>query len=352
MPKFFITGVLFLLLLGAGYGITQAARSIPWDCADWQAFAHADRTTAILESLAENRGKTLYCGIDQSDTFTKAETWAAGKDRNERDDTVYFGERGIFRGFIAAQEGWLTEGESGVTGVSIDRILSFPGRNGGALSGSNDSRLALPPTLLPSPAAGKRTAWFAPIGAQAPGRRWALNPWDNGRPGVLRWAAPCPSRRTGRSTGRRTLLRGRAIRTAPQPRAPPGGKGRRKRRPPHPPSAFAKPGGPNMSPAAPSSAPAITITKARTGTTWVGFTGRILKRATPIDTRPGKAAPGRPPARKWSGAAGGRGCYSSKDLGPAGPPLPSFPRKRGSRRYCLIMPQSWQAPAGFPLTRE
>ena len=102
------------------------ARSIPWDCADWQAFAHADRTTAILESLAENRGKTLYCGIDQSDTFSKAETWEAGKDRNERDDTVYFGERGQFRGFIAAQEGWLTEGESGVTGVSRDRIFEFP----------------------------------------------------------------------------------------------------------------------------------------------------------------------------------------------------------------------------------
>ena len=128
MPKFFIGGIVLLLLLGAGYGIAtiQAARAIPWDCADWQAFAHADRTTAILESLAENRGKTLYCGIDQSDTFAKAETWEAGKDRNERDDTVYFGERGIFRGFIAAQEGWLTEGESGVTGVSIDRIFEFP----------------------------------------------------------------------------------------------------------------------------------------------------------------------------------------------------------------------------------
>ena len=110
---------------GGGYPSAQA-RAIPWDCSDWQAFVHADRTTAILESLAENRGKTLYCGIDQSDTFSKAETWAAGKDRNERDDTVYFGERGQFRGFIAAQEGWLTEGESGVTGVSIDRIFEFP----------------------------------------------------------------------------------------------------------------------------------------------------------------------------------------------------------------------------------
>ena len=128
MPRLFIPGLVLILLLVAGYGLapTQAARAIPWDCADWQAFAHADRTTAILESLAENRGKTLYCGVDQSDTFSKAETWEAGKDRNERDDTIYSGERGIFRGFIAAQEGWLTDGESGVTGVSIDRIFEFP----------------------------------------------------------------------------------------------------------------------------------------------------------------------------------------------------------------------------------
>ncbi len=128
MPKFLMLGIaLFLVLAAAGYGIaTLQARSIPWDCADWQAFAHSDRTTSILESLAENRGKTLYCGVDQSDTFTKAETWEAGKDRNERDDTVYFGKRGQFRGFIAAQEGYLTDGESGVTGVSIDRIFEFP----------------------------------------------------------------------------------------------------------------------------------------------------------------------------------------------------------------------------------
>ena len=128
MPKLLAVSIALFLLLGAGYGLAtiQAARSIPWDCTDWQAFAHSDRTTVILESLAENRGKTLYCGIDQSDTFSKAETWAAGKDRNERDDTIYSGERGIFRGFIAAQEGWLTEGESGITGVSIDRIFEFP----------------------------------------------------------------------------------------------------------------------------------------------------------------------------------------------------------------------------------
>ena len=126
MPKLFIAGIAIFLLLGAGYGALQAARSIPWDCSDWQAFAHSDRTTAILESLAENRGKTLYCGIDQSDTFGKAETWEAGKDRNERDDTVYWGERGSFRGFIAAQEGWLTDGESGITGQSIATIFEFP----------------------------------------------------------------------------------------------------------------------------------------------------------------------------------------------------------------------------------
>ena len=76
--------------------------------------------------MATNRGKTLYCGVDQSDTFTKAETWQAGKDRNERDDTVYQGQNGRFRGFLAAQEGYLTDGESGVTGISRARIFEFP----------------------------------------------------------------------------------------------------------------------------------------------------------------------------------------------------------------------------------
>ena len=80
----------------------------------------------ILESLAANRGKAIYCAIDQSDTWTKAETWAAGRDRNERDDTVYFGESGNFRGFLSAQEGYLTDGESGVTGVSRELIFEFP----------------------------------------------------------------------------------------------------------------------------------------------------------------------------------------------------------------------------------
>ena len=113
-------------------GAAEAApRSIPWDCSDWKespavADADAPRISMILESLAANRGKSIYCAIDQSDTWTKAETWAAGRDRNERDDTVYFGESGNFRGFLSAQEGYLTDGESGVTGISRDRIFEFP----------------------------------------------------------------------------------------------------------------------------------------------------------------------------------------------------------------------------------
>ena len=114
-----------------GEDLAAATRSIPWDCSDWQAAAAVadaedDRVSVILESLATNRGKTLYCGVDQSDTFTKAETWEAGKDRNERDDTVYYGENGRFRGFLAAQEGWLTDGASGVTGISREWIFEFP----------------------------------------------------------------------------------------------------------------------------------------------------------------------------------------------------------------------------------
>ena len=150
MPKPLLVIPFLLVLLGGsillltwGYQTAQA-RSIPWDCSDWQAFAHDDRTTAILETLAENRGKTLYCGIDQSDTFGKAETWAAGKDRNERDDTVYWGERGSFRGFIAAQEGWLTEGESGITGQSIATIFEFPREQ---RRGWKNKRITVPPSL-------------------------------------------------------------------------------------------------------------------------------------------------------------------------------------------------------------
>ena len=131
MPGFlktFLVSLFLLILLSVpgGGGQAQAQAAIPWNCADWQAFAHSDRATAILESLAENRGKALYCGVDQSDTFGKAETWAAGEHRNERDNTIYQGERGRFRGFTAAQEGYLTEGKSGITGYGADFIFEFP----------------------------------------------------------------------------------------------------------------------------------------------------------------------------------------------------------------------------------
>ena len=126
--KTFLVGLFLLILISVpgGGGQAQAQAAIPWNCADWQAATHADRATAILESLAENRGKALYCGVDQSDTFGKAETWAAGEHRNERDDTIYQGERGRFRGFTAAQEGYLTEGKSGITGYGADFIFEFP----------------------------------------------------------------------------------------------------------------------------------------------------------------------------------------------------------------------------------
>ena len=122
---------LTILLTVASSPAQAAPRSIPWDCSDWQespAVADADdaRVSMILETLAANRGKSIYCAIDQSDTWTKSETWLAGRDRNERDDTVYFGQSGNFRGFLAAQEGYLTDGESGVTGVSRDLIFEFP----------------------------------------------------------------------------------------------------------------------------------------------------------------------------------------------------------------------------------
>ena len=126
-------GFLFILVCIVGVaasnaGSVEAARwvYVAHNCAEWEPIAHEERTIAILETLGVHRGKALYCGIDQSDTFAKAETWEAGKDRNQRDDTVYWGENGNFFGFTACQEGWLTEGESGLTGCGIHSIFEFP----------------------------------------------------------------------------------------------------------------------------------------------------------------------------------------------------------------------------------
>ena len=110
-----------------------ARRFIRWDCSDWQpypAVADADNELAssILETLAANRGKTLYCGLDQSDTWTKRQVYDNAHAHNDRDRTQYDGSQaqGRFRGFTAGQEGWLTDGEHGITGVSPERIFEFP----------------------------------------------------------------------------------------------------------------------------------------------------------------------------------------------------------------------------------
>ena len=112
---------------------TAHARFIRWDCSDWQphpAVADADNqlASAILETLAANRGKTLYCALDQSDTWTKRQVYDNAHAHNDRDRTQYDGSQGQgrFRGFTAGQEGWLTDGEHGITGVSPERIFEFP----------------------------------------------------------------------------------------------------------------------------------------------------------------------------------------------------------------------------------
>ena len=111
----------------------HARRFIRWDCSDWQprpAVADADNELAssILETLAANRGKTLYCALDQSDTWTKRQVYDNAHRHNDRDRTQYDGSQGQgrFRGFTAGQEGWLTDGEHGITGVSPERIFEFP----------------------------------------------------------------------------------------------------------------------------------------------------------------------------------------------------------------------------------
>ena len=322
MPRLFITGIVLFLLLGAGYGILQAARAIPWDCSDWQAFAHSDRTTAILESLAENRGKTLYCGIDQSDTFTKAETWQAGKDRNERDDTVYWGERGSFRGFIAAQEGWLTNGESGITGQSTATIFEFP-REKRRTKRVKRFRVGTDPDQFPITAAASCrqvlglicSDWDAiPTNsatttlAQQFARHFAVGR-TNGD--ALGWTLD-------RETNIITDLNNEVTSSANPSRAQwqellAAGAAR-----------SAGPGAPAMSPAAPSSAPATTTSKAPTGTIWAGSMGRILIRVGAKNTKPGKAAPGRLPARKPSAAIVRRQVSAGNFWGGVSAPQPSF----------------------------
>ena len=92
--------------------------------------ADNELASAILETLAANRGKTLYCALDQSDTWTKRQVYDNAHAHNDRDRTQYDGSQGQgrFRGFTAAQEGWLTDGEHGITGVSPERIFEFPNR--------------------------------------------------------------------------------------------------------------------------------------------------------------------------------------------------------------------------------
>ena len=90
--------------------------------------AEDELASAILETLADNRGKTLYCGLDQSDTWTKRQVYDHAHAHNDRDRTQYDGSQGQgrFRGFTAGQAGWLTDGEAGITGVSPERIFEFP----------------------------------------------------------------------------------------------------------------------------------------------------------------------------------------------------------------------------------
>ena len=90
--------------------------------------AEDELASSILETLAANRGKTLYCALDQSDTWTKRQVYDNAHRHNDRDRTQYDGSQaqGRFRGFTAGQEGWLTDGEHGITGVSPERIFEFP----------------------------------------------------------------------------------------------------------------------------------------------------------------------------------------------------------------------------------
>ena len=128
-----LSAIAIILVITAGPSQTAEARFIRWDCSDWQPYpavadAENELASSILETLAANRGKTLYCGLDQSDTWTKRQVYDNAHMHNDRDRTQYDGSQGQgrFRGFTAGQEGWLTDGEAGITGVSPERIFEFP----------------------------------------------------------------------------------------------------------------------------------------------------------------------------------------------------------------------------------
>ena len=128
-----LSAIAIILVLTASPSPTAEARFIRWDCSDWQPYpavadAEDELASSILETLAANRGKTLYCGLDQSDTWTKRQVYDHAHMHNDRDRTQYDGSQGQgrFRGFTAGQEGWLTDGEHGITGVSPERIFEFP----------------------------------------------------------------------------------------------------------------------------------------------------------------------------------------------------------------------------------
>ena len=156
-PHLLALAGLLLLLATLGFATASAApsevspqqrfRYVAWDCSDWSMIAGFgdDRGRAILEMLALNRGMTLYCGAEQSNILTKAELWEVGQEHNERDDTVYWGEGGSFRGFTAPQEGWLTDGASGITGISLHRVFEFPREERKRRRTRRDSSPVLPP---------------------------------------------------------------------------------------------------------------------------------------------------------------------------------------------------------------
>ena len=128
-----LSAIAVILVVTANPSQTAEARFIRWDCTDWQPYpavadAENQLASSILETLAANRGKTLYCGLDQSDTWTKRQVYDNAHRHNDRDRTQYDGSQGQgrFRGFTAGQEGWLTDGEAGITGVSPERIFEFP----------------------------------------------------------------------------------------------------------------------------------------------------------------------------------------------------------------------------------
>ncbi len=122
-----------LFITASPTNTTQAApRSIPWDCSDWQespAVEDAGRCPASPLSSNPSPPTAAKPSTAPSTSPTPSPKLKPGPPAATATNATtpsISAKAATSRGFLAAQEGYLTDGESGVTGVSRDLIFEFP----------------------------------------------------------------------------------------------------------------------------------------------------------------------------------------------------------------------------------